>query len=385
MTLPKLTPTQRISLRESYSAGIDANTRVDFERGIVFDVELLGPDSKNRRKYTPEFIREAYKEVEKHGSYIDHPPGESNSRSIKERFGKFVGPYINKHGRLCAREYHYDKNNSFAKSFEWQLRNCPQEIGFSINADAGGYEENGEVIVTRLFECHGFDLVDRPATTNGIFAVRESLNRKSQTLTIREATMFPEAFNVGMKELGDGIASGSIDIATAKKKMGDLLKLIDPGTGDKTTPMPEATDVVVDAVENEMEGMPEDEQEMKVMEACSKSKKKAIRFLASRLDAYRVREQAEKVAKEKEKITIARIDRAKKKFGDRADTLITGVFREQLASVANEADADKLIDDRFAVFNVRETTASGTRFEEPISAPTGQSDEVKQVVAKMFG
>jgi hypothetical protein len=369
---------KNIQIREAFAAGINADTRVDFTAGIVYGVRLLGKKSMNDKDYEPSAIQAAEQFVETRGSYIDHPPGEGNERSIRERFGVFKQPYYDPDGTLCAREFHYDKSNAFAPSFEWMLKHCPTDIGFSINAAAVGYEKNdGRVAVTDILECHGFDLVDRPATTGGIFSIRESYNKRHKAITIREAriAMFPEAFKMGIQELTAKIGDGSIDVAAAKKKMNDLFKLIAPEEA--------AAEAEMVVAEEAYDTAKEEEKPVKAMESANRSKYKWIRHLANRVDTFVVREQAEKQMKEKEQKTLARVKKAEEKFGDNKN-LITATFREQLAGAKDDAEVDLLIADRLSVFNVRETTASGTRFEEPASRGSTAGDASVEALTKQY-
>lgn len=365
---------KKVHIREAINAGINLDTRVDWVNGIVFDVELMGPTSDNGKDYEPQAIREAMDWVEKVGSYIDHPKDERNDRSIKERFGKFAGPYINSLGRLCAREFRYDKSNAFAPSFEWMLKQCPNEIGFSINAEAGGVPMGERIQVRRIYECHGFDLVDRPATTGGIFAIRESVQRRIKSISIREAksAMFPEAFKVGVNELASKITDGSIEMSDAMKRLKDLVKLLDPGTDAK----PEEQ-----TAEEEFAVAEATDKPTKAMESARKSKRSWIRNLAEQLDLYQVREAQAKAEKEKEQVYKARESKAITKFGADAPTLMTATFKVQLANANSDSDADALIDDRLKVLTVREQ-AGGNR-EKPISSES-KGKTIEDVVATLF-
>lgn len=377
-TLPQLSQDEpKLALRESYNAGINLDTRVDWVNGIVFDVALLGPVSDNGKEYTPQAIREAYDWVLRSGSYIDHPEGEGNNRSILERFGIFNGPYINSQGVLCAREFKYNKSNAFAPSFEWMLKNCPNSIGFSINADAGGGPVGDRVQVRRIYECHGFDLVDRPATTGGIFAIRESYQKRKNAITIREAktAMFPEAFKVGVNELVAKLTDGSIDPSEAMKRLKDLLKLLDPASADAK---PEEA-----KTEEEFAVTEATAKNGKAIDAARKSKYAWVRNLAEQIDVFQVREQQVKQAAETAERLKVREAKAIGKFGADAASLMTATFKVQLANAASDADVDSLIEDRLKVLSVREQTNGGNRTEPISSGSSGK--KIEDVVAEMFG
>lgn len=191
--------------------------------------------------------------------------------------------------------------------------------------------------------------------------------------------MFPQAFTTGMSELAKGVSEGSIDPATAKKSMSDLLKLITPA--DEPPPLPADSDITT--MEASMGDSPD---EMKVMEQAIKSPRKIIKFLAGRLEFFKTREQVRKLAEEKQKVTDARIAKANAKFtsNPHATLAITGVFREQLANAKDDTEVDRLIEDRYTIFNTREQVA-GVTIETPISAPAGNNLTIEQQVAKAFG
>lgn len=172
--------TTPLTIREATAAGLTPHSRWDAAGGVVYGVKLLGKQSLNGRRYAESAIREAFGQVERTPSYIDHPPGERNERSVTERFGRFAGPYYDADGTLCAREFRFNPRHDFARDFLWLLENAPADVGFSINATAtGSVGSDGTACVTGFRKIHSFDVVDRPATTGGMFAsVRESVQAR---------------------------------------------------------------------------------------------------------------------------------------------------------------------------------------------------------------
>lgn len=364
-----------LALRESVQlAGLNFDTRVDFQNGVVHDVVLLGKHSPNHNtNYTDSAIQDAFKVVEQSVSYIDHPPGESNERSIRENFGCFEGPYLNSAGELCAKKFKYNVRSSFAGEFEWMLKNIPHRIGFSINADGlGRIEPNGSRLVENIAKTHSFDLVDGPATTGGIFNLRESLKHTKKVLTIREQTKmnFDATITTAFAEIAEAVKSGSVDKAGAINAVKNIMKLL--GDGETKEPDPEAE------ADKAFESTSEETKEIKAMEGASKSKYKYVRFLAGIADKFKLKEQQQIKEQQQKELLDKRVAKAKEKI---SEDLITMVFREQLASAKDDTEVDKLIEDR-SQFTLRE------RKDNP-PASTGQTNtgvpteqQLKELTAK---
>jgi hypothetical protein len=387
---------QILTLREAATlAGITPDTRVDFERGIVYDVVLLGRKSQNlNTEYTDPAIQDAFQIVESTGSYIDHPAGESNARSIRENFGRFKGPYKNTAGELCAKEYHYNLRSSFAPEFEWMLKNIPHRIGFSINADGVGRTDHttGIRLVERITKTHSFDLVDGPATTNNIFNLRESLqklrigidlSKPKQTsrffIPIREqSNMFDATITTAFQEVADGVKNQTLGPAEAIAAVKKILKLLGDNGGENKP----AEDVEAKASEEVMSVQESDKKIIAALDLAAKSKYKYVGLLATQLDGYRLRERQEKEKAEKEAVTNKRVTAAKEKLKD--ESLITAVFREQLANAKDDTEVNALIEDR-AKFSLREQNDTPPRSVGQTNTGKVEGEMLKGLTSKYFG
>lgn len=379
-----------LTVREATTHALSPVTRIDTGKGIVYGVRLLGPKSVNGRLYTQAARQDAFEKVESVGCYIDHPPGESNERSVRERFGRFVGPYYDADGTLCAKEFHYNPQHEFASDFVWLTENARDDIGFSVNARAIPKRlPSGEMECTRLPKVYSFDLVDSPATTAGLFAsVRESVQYRKESLTqpVRESTMFGQAFDAGMVEFGAKLKSGELDKAGAVKALKTLLTLLgDQPSAETTTP-----DTAGASMDAAIDAAPEPEKEVKAMEQAKQSGRKfagilvgSLEKLKADLDTFQVRERTRTEAEAKAKRDGDRLAKASTKLP--AD-VITVVFREQVCSAADDAAVDALIADRAALVVSAKTTAVR---ESAVTAPaptnTGKPFDAKEVAAKLFG
>src|SRR5687768_1697272 len=108
----------RLTLTEAYDFG--TKERHDPARGIVFGVKVLGLASRNGKEYSRQAIKEAFDRKLYHDkpSYIDHPPGKSNARGLRERFGRLKNLRLDAAGELWC-DYHYNPKSSYAEEFAW--------------------------------------------------------------------------------------------------------------------------------------------------------------------------------------------------------------------------------------------------------------------------
>lgn len=355
-----------LQLREASTlAGINSRTRFDWDKGIVYDVVLLGKTSKNGFKYSDQAIDDAFKLVESAGSYIDHSNDPNdNTRKLRENFGRFSGPYKNSAGELCAKEYHFNTKHAGAEDFKWACLNIPHRIGFSIIADGRGRPlPDGMKLVEKIIKTDSFDVVDQPATTNGIWNLKESV--------CKERLQLPNGFD-WIKNLPANTVitlPGSITV-----KLQEQTTMSTPATATVETPKNPHTEIDVKLREQSA-----DNKLKYALEIASKSEFEYIRLLAKTVDDFQIREATEKKRIEHEKLLALREAKAKEVLKD--DTYITPTFKNQLANAKDDAEVQALIDDR-AKFALREQNA-------PHSAPQLNdgvgSGGVKELANKYFG
>jgi len=355
-----------LQLREASTlAGINSRTRFDWDKGIVYDVVLLGKTSKNGFKYSDAAIDDAFKLVESAGSYIDHSNDPNdNTRKLRENFGRFSGPYKNSAGELCAKEYHFNTKHAGAEDFKWACLNIPHRIGFSIIADGRGRPlPDGMKLVEKIIKTDSFDVVDQPATTNGIWNLKESVQvAKSSAVNSNQILcIFDEAKGLPvMKFDWNNLPS-----------IGNIMST--PATPAAPTTNPH-TEIDVKLREQSA-----DNKLKYALEIASKSEFEYIRLLARTVDDYQIREATEKKRIEQEKILALREAKAKEVLKD--DTYITPTFKNQLANAKDDAEVQALIDDR-AKFALREQSNGITS--------AGQSNDgvgsggVKELANKYF-
>lgn len=154
------------------SATLDA-PKIDRRAGVVRDVRVLNPTSKNGRHYTARAMRDLVTLGENATVFIDHADpkhaGTRGLRSVRERFGVLRGLHES-NGGVSARELRFDPSHEYADSFIWNAQNSPRHFGLSINAFTSKFRrEKGVVVVEAVEAVHSIDLVDNPGATISLF------------------------------------------------------------------------------------------------------------------------------------------------------------------------------------------------------------------------
>ena len=157
-----------------------APRRVDREAGLIEGVRILGPDSKNGRKYSPRAMAEAARLYEGAPVNVDHPATERKDRPLAEAFGWIRNVRQEPDG--VYGDLHYLRSHPQAELVAEAAERNPNRIGLSHHAEGTVRMDGQRVIVETVERVHSVDLVQTPATNAGLF---ESERR----MTIREAAM----------------------------------------------------------------------------------------------------------------------------------------------------------------------------------------------------
>lgn len=161
--------------------------RVDREKGIIFGVKVLGLNSQNGRRYTPEAVKKAVGLYEGIGVFTDHPSTPSSSRSVTERFGWIENVRLASDGGLIGDLHILNPGTDIAESVFLAAEKNPQLAGLSHNAEGDGYRDaDGTFIVEEISDVRSVDLVAEPATTGGLFEGRNRNQAMTKKLTIRK-------------------------------------------------------------------------------------------------------------------------------------------------------------------------------------------------------
>lgn len=139
-----------------------------------------------------------------------------------------------------------DPNSS--KIVEMAERN-PSQVGLSHNVEGEGDIVNGVYVVREIISVNSVDLVDRPATTNGLFEGKmkkmKSWLREDGEMPVMTAepdaaggtdpdSMLAAGFKEVCKSLLDQIIDGEVDPKAGLKKLGAIIKTHFKLAGDDT-------------------------------------------------------------------------------------------------------------------------------------------------------
>jgi hypothetical protein len=146
--------------------------RVDREAGVIHGVRILGANSRNRRQYTADAMREAAPLYNGAKVYLNH---QKKSEMDEDRpWQNWVGVLQNVRyegglrGDLKLRKQseYFEAICEAAESDEFS-----KSFGLSHEADGEAHYDHdlGMEVVTRINEVFGVAIVDRPATTAGLY------------------------------------------------------------------------------------------------------------------------------------------------------------------------------------------------------------------------
>lgn len=173
-------------VRESLNAGLATQTKEDLDAGLVRNVRVLGPRSKNGRRYPANVIKSALPLYDGAACNIDHKTDPTVDTSTRSRFGRFKNPRQTEDGGIIA-DLRFNVEHSYAKEFRWWAENDPSAIAFSHFAllKRSPKLENGSwvEVVESIDQVLSVDIVADAGTTNGIY---ESLNPGASSMDPKE-------------------------------------------------------------------------------------------------------------------------------------------------------------------------------------------------------
>jgi hypothetical protein len=147
----------------------DKPLRVDREKGIIYNVHVLGVESKNRRTYPLPVQAKARPLYEGVSVNISHPPRgkETDDRPFETLFGALRGANTEDGTRA---DLHYIKSHPLAEMVCEAAERFPENFGLSHNAHVDWLvKDDGHRVCESINSVRSVDVVCRPATTNGIF------------------------------------------------------------------------------------------------------------------------------------------------------------------------------------------------------------------------
>lgn len=147
------------------------SARVDRSAGVIFGVKVLGLESANGRRYTPECLKKAVRLYQKRSVRIDHPANPDDQRPTSSVFGWLEAIELKADGLYG--DLHFLKSHPMAgRVCEVAERNATL-LGLSHNAEGSGQVVEGVFVVEEITEVRSVDVVADPATTRGLFESKQ--------------------------------------------------------------------------------------------------------------------------------------------------------------------------------------------------------------------
>ena len=162
--------------------------RIDRDAGVIFDVKIIGCESKNGRYYPNETLRQAIPLYENSKVNLDHPDGDPRKpRSYHARFGMIRNVHLRENEGLYA-DFWFNPKHSIAEQLLWDAEHSPDNVCFSHNVEAVVSRSACGAHVDRIVAVRSVDLVADPATTQGLFESVEP----PQTITLEQVEQLIE-------------------------------------------------------------------------------------------------------------------------------------------------------------------------------------------------
>lgn len=154
---------------------------VDRESGIIHNVKIIGFNSQNGRRYSPQALKQAIPLYEGIKVNVDHPEkGPTQQRSSYDRFGKFVNVRFVE-GEGLFGDLVYLKSHPIAEQVCEAAERMPDVFGMSHNAQGEGVvDKKGVFEVNKITEVRHVDLVADPATTHSLSESKEATKQETE-------------------------------------------------------------------------------------------------------------------------------------------------------------------------------------------------------------
>ena len=295
---------------------------IDREKGIVYGVRIVNPESGNGRRYPQPVLKNAIPVYEGTASYWGHRKNPSDDNP-SDKFGIHRNVREATGGGLES-DLHFNPKHPHAEAFLWACENNPSLYALSHHARpkwAKAKDTDGKQVAESILEVASVDVVAQGGTTGGVF---ESLG---------ETTVDPKAIAQAITDQA-GLESFMKDFIAALPQGMDAMKAIEMVMGG-----------MADAV-------PADEED--ATESLKRRGKLGAWAAEALTKFFREKKKAERVTWAKEMC---------KKEGLK-DEFVTESFVSLLTKSTDDAEAKTIIADR------KELTAK-IGSEKPRSSPAG--------------
>jgi hypothetical protein len=169
----------QLTLTESVFSPPD---RVDREAGVIHGVKILGRSSLNGREYSEAALHDAAKRYAGMRVNIDHPEKKAikAARGTLEQWGWLEGVEVRGDG--VYGDLHFLKTHPHTQPLLELAERRPDKFGLSHNADCSGFHNGTKQVIESVDHVRSVDVVQRPATTQGLFEHYEESDMLKKTL-----------------------------------------------------------------------------------------------------------------------------------------------------------------------------------------------------------
>lgn len=162
-----------------------ADSKVDREAGSIRGVKVLGLNSRNRRRYLPEAVREAVGLYEGKTVNYNHSRDEKTERPIEDRAGWLEGVAVDADGGLSGDLHMLVADSRCEKIFEVAEKR-PKLIALSHAAHGTYVPKDGIQVVSKIDRVDSVDLVTDAASVASLFESLEKEERSKMPKSVRE-------------------------------------------------------------------------------------------------------------------------------------------------------------------------------------------------------
>lgn len=151
--------------------------------GVLHGVKLLGPVSRNGRRYLPEALTEAAPLYEGAKVNVNHAgSGPLATRDYRDRIGVIRAVEARADGLFG--DLHFNPRHALAGQLLWDAEHAPENVGLSHNVQARTRRDGEQTVVEAILHVQSVDLVADPATTQGLFESETTLALESVSVEL---------------------------------------------------------------------------------------------------------------------------------------------------------------------------------------------------------
>ena len=204
---------------ENFTAIIGEASFFNEKTMVVSGVSVLGPTSKNKRRYSIEVQKESLSVFEGAKAYLNHPAGREmgDSRRVQDLIGEHKNLRVS--GDRTFSDLHLIDNQTTREHVVPIIKQKPHLVGNSIVVrGVSERAKDGWEDVTKILEVRSIDVVAEPATTNGLY---ESENvRSEEDMELKDLTA--EELLAKRPDLAKAILDGTKEKQENEQKFASL-------------------------------------------------------------------------------------------------------------------------------------------------------------------